>query len=102
MSERETTIFDQPPDHDDESVGGDAMPQSLDADTILDSLVPSTVDWRGTVSRHPLASVASVGLVGYLVGRTKGASILTGLTAALSAAMMRQLSDVFEGDFFEF
>jgi hypothetical protein len=41
-------------------------------------------------------------LVGYLVGRTKGASIMTGLTAALSAGIMRQLSDVFEGDFFDF
>jgi hypothetical protein len=87
---------------DDEFEEGSTAFQSLDPDAILDTLVPSTVDWRGTVSRHPLMSVASVGLVGYLVGRTKGASILTGLTAALSAAMMRQLSDVFEGDFFDF
>jgi hypothetical protein len=46
--------------------------------------------------------VAGVGLVGYLVGRSKGASIMTGITAALSAGIMRQLSDVFEGDFFDF
>jgi hypothetical protein len=43
-----------------------------------------------------------VGLVGYLVGRTKGASIMAGITAGLSAGIMRQLSDVFEGDFFDF
>jgi len=46
--------------------------------------------------------VACVGLVGYLVGRTKGASIMAGITAGLSAGIMRQLSDVFEGDFFDF
>ena len=45
----------------------------IDADSILDSLV-----------------------------RTKGASIVAGITAGLSAGIMRQLSDVFEGDFFDF
>ena len=74
----------------------------LDADSILDSLVPQSIDWRDTVRRHPFGSVACVGLVGYLVGRTKGASIMTGVTAALSAGIMRQLSDVFEGEFFDF
>jgi hypothetical protein len=74
----------------------------IDADSILDSLVPQTIDWRDTVRRHPVGSVLAVGLVGYLVGRTKGSTIMSGLTAGLSAAMMRQLSDVFEGDFFEY
>jgi len=74
----------------------------LDADVILDSLVPSGIDWRETVRRHPLGSVAAVTLVGYLVGRTKGAAIVAGITAGLSSAMMRQLADVFEGDFFDF
>jgi hypothetical protein len=74
----------------------------LDADAILDSLVPGSIDWRDTVRRHPLGSVACVGLVGYLVGRTKGAAIMAGLTAGLSTAMTRQLSDVFDGDFFDF
>ena len=55
-----------------------------------------------TVRRHPFGSVACVGLVGYLVGRTKGASIMAGITAGLSSGIMRQLSDVFEGDFFDF
>ena len=63
---------------------------------------PQSIDWRDTVGRHPMLSVASVGLVGYLVGRTKGASIMAGITAALSAGIIRQLSDVFEGEFFDF
>lgn len=74
----------------------------IDADSILDSLVPQSIDWRETVRRHPFGSVACVGLVGYLVGRTKGASIMAGITAGLSSGIMRQLSDVFEGDFFDF
>ena len=77
-------------------------PRRLDADAILDTLVPGSIDWRDTVRRHPIGSVACVGLVGYLVGRTKGAAIMAGITAGLSSAMMRQLSDVFEGDFFEY
>lgn len=82
--------------------GGGPRGRRLDADTILDSIVPATIDWRETVGRHPLASVACVGIVGYLVGRTKGAAIMAGITTGLSAAMMRQLADVFEGDFFDF
>lgn len=85
-----------------ELVDGLRSARRIDADSILDSLVPQSIDWRETVRRHPFGSVACVGLVGYLVGRTKGASIMTGVTAALSAGIMRQLSDVFEGDFFDF
>lgn len=83
---------------DDERV----KPRQLDADAILDTLVPSTVDWRGTVGRHPMVSVVGVGVVGYLVGRSRGSAIMAGVSAALSTAMMRQLGDVFEGDFFDF
>ncbi len=74
----------------------------LDADAIIDNLVPQAIDWRDTVRSHPLGSLSAVALVGYLVGRTKGAVIMTGLTAAISSALTRQLSDVFEGDFFDF
>ena len=85
-----------------DDAGDVATARRLDADSILDSLVPQSIDWRDTVRRHPVGSVLAVGLVGYLVGRTKGSTIMSGLTAGLSAAMMRQLSDVFEGDFFDY
>lgn len=85
----------------DEVNGPELVAKSLDPDSILDALVPQSIDWRGTVCRHPLISVTTVGLVGYLVGRTKGAAIMTGVTAGLSGALMRQLGDVFEGDFFD-
>lgn len=93
-------------DLDDVDGGGvmadDNGARRIDADSILDSLVPQSIDWRETVRRHPFGSVACVGLVGYLVGRTKGASIMAGITAGLSSGIMRQLADVFEGDFFDF
>jgi len=91
---------------DEEDVGSErgvrGIARSLDADAILDTLVPGSIDWRDTVRRHPVGAVAAVGLVGYLVGRTKGAAIMAGITAGLSTAMMRQLSDVFDGEFFDF
>jgi hypothetical protein len=92
--------LDEDLSEDERESGGGAV--SLNADAILDTLVPGSIDWRDTVRRHPLGSVAVVGLVGYLVGRTKGSNIMAGMTAGLSSAMMRQLSDVFEGDFFDF
>jgi hypothetical protein len=91
-------------DADDDGGRDERSPvsRSLDPENILDSLVPSSIDWRDTVRRHPVASVATVGLIGYLVGRSKGSTIMSGLSAGLSAALMRQLADVFEGDFFDF
>jgi len=76
--------------------------KTLDADTILDTLVPDSIDWRNTVQRHPASSVLAVALAGYVLGRTRGAAIVAGLTAGISTAITRQLSDVLEGEFFEF
>ena len=88
---------------DDERTNDEALkPRRFDADTIMDTLVPSSVDWRGTVGRHPVMSVVGVGILGYLVGRSRGSMIMTGVSAAVSSTMMRQLGDVFEGDIFDF
>ena len=96
------TTEDQTPlaEPEEEEIGG-AL-RRLDADAILDTLLPATIDWRDTVRRHPLGSVLAVGLVGYLVGRTKGGAIMAGMTTGLSSALTRQLSDVFEGELFDF
>ena len=90
------------PEVDTASDRGSSGARRLDADTILDTLVPPSIDWRNSVRRHPMGSVLVLGLVGYLVGRTKGAAIMAGVTAGLSSALMRQLGDVFDGDFFDF
>ena len=100
--ELSSVIDDDDDDAVDEVIDETPPSRPLDPDSILDSLVPQSIDWRDTVRRYPIGSVLAVGLVGYLVGRTKGSTIMSGLTAGLSAAMMRQLSDVFEGDFFDF
>lgn len=102
MTEDLDSVVDDEFDAIDDTLDEAAAARRIDADSILDSLVPGDIDWRATVRRHPMSSVLGVGLVGYLVGRTKGATIMAGLTAALSAAMMRHLSDVFEGDFFDY
>ena len=104
VEEQLDSMTDDDDDFDDvEVLAEDAtVARRIDADSILDSLVPKSIDWRDTVRRHPAGSVLCVGLVGYLVGRTKGSMIMAGITAGLSAAMMRQLSDVFEGDFFDY
>lgn len=100
MDEKQADVLDEATG--DELIDDLNSARRIDADSILDSLVPQSIDWRETVRRHPFGSVACVGLVGYLVGRTKGASIMAGITAGLSAGIMRQLSDVFEEDFFDF
>ena len=91
-------------DFDEDEYPAESDPEkfSLDPDSILDQIVPGSIDWKQTVRRHPLVSLFGVGLLGYVVGRTKGSTIMTGASAGLSAALMRQLSDVFEGDFFDF
>jgi hypothetical protein len=89
-------------DSDLSQTNGRENARTFDADVILDTLVPQSIDWRDTVRRHPLGAVACVGVIGYLVGRAKGSTIMTGLTAGVSTALTRQLSDVFDGDFFDF
>jgi len=90
----------------EESAGSETSeegaPKTLDADTILDTIVPDNIDWRNTVQRHPVSSVLAVGVAGYILGRTRGSAIVAGLTAGISTAVTRQLSDVLEGEFFEF
>lgn len=91
-------------DFDDEKVGEDepAEQRRLSADFLLDKLVPSEVDWRETVRRHPLLAVGAAAAIGFLIGRSKGSAIVAGASSALTAAVMRQLSDVLETEVFEF
>lgn len=89
-------------DLDDLDETAEGEPQRLDADYLLDKVIPDAIDWRDLVRRHPLASIGAVAAVGFLLGRSKGAAIVAGVSAGLTTAVMRQLSDVFEGEVFEF
>jgi hypothetical protein len=79
-----------------------AARKRLDADFLLDKVIPGEIDWRDLVRRHPLASVGVAAAIGFVLGRARGAAILAGVSAGVSSAVMRQLSDVFEGEVFEF
>lgn len=91
-------------DFDEEEVADEetAEQRRLSADFLLDKLVPKEVDWRETVRRHPLLAVGAAAAIGFLIGRSKGSAIVAGASSALTAAVMRQLSDVLETEVFEF
>jgi hypothetical protein len=76
--------------------------QRLDADFLLDKVIPDEIDWRDLVRRHPMVSVSVAAALGFLIGRSRGGAIVAGASAAVTTAVMRQLSDVFEGEVFEF
>lgn len=87
-------------DQDDTSLPD--RPQRLNADFLLDKVLPREIDWRDLVRRHPVVSVGVAAGLGFLIGRTRGGAIIAGASAGLTSAMMRQLSDVIEGEMFEF
>lgn len=95
-------VVDETFDLDEGDETGAGEHQRLDADYLLDKVIPDAIDWRDLVRRHPLVSVGAVAAVGFLLGRSKGAAIVAGVSAGLTTAVMRQLSDVFEGEVFEF
>lgn len=108
MDERKSEEFDEVASDetfeldDIEESEEDGARQKLNADYLLDKVIPDEIDWRDLVRRHPLVSVGAAVAVGFLLGRSKGAAIVAGISAGLTTAVMRQLSDVFEGEVFEF
>jgi hypothetical protein len=87
---------------DDIDEAEEAERQPLNADYLLDKVIPDEIDWRDLVRRHPFVTVGAAATLGFLLGRTKGAAIVAGISAGVTTAVMRQLSDVFEGEVFEF
>jgi len=86
---------------DDEEDAG-ARRQRLNADFLLDKVIPDEIDWRDLVRRHPVLTIAVAAGLGFAIGRSRGAAIVAGASAAVTSAVMRQLSDVLEGEVFEF
>ncbi len=87
---------------DDLDEAEEAQRQRLNADYLLDKVIPGEIDWRDMVRRHPFVTVGAAAAIGFLLGRAKGAAIVAGISAGLTTTVMRQLSDVFEGEVFEF
>ena len=90
--------FELKEDEDEEG----APRRRLDADLLLDKVIPGEIDWRDLVRRHPMLSVGVAAGLGFLIGRSKGAAIVAGASAAVTSGVMRQLSDVLDGEVFEF
>jgi hypothetical protein len=86
---------------DDEEDAG-ARRQRLNADFLLDKVIPDEIDWRDLVRRHPVLTIGVAAGLGFVIGRSRGAAIVAGASAAVTSAVMRQLSDVLEGEVFEF
>jgi hypothetical protein len=76
--------------------------RKFDADFVLDKVIPHDIDWRDLVRRHPLLCLGASAGIGLFIGRSKGPAIVAGVSAALTGAVMRQLSDLFDGEVFEF
>lgn len=92
-----------PYDFQDEPEGeGREERRRLDADFLVDKMMPRDLEWRETVRKHPLVSIGVAAGIGLLIGRSKGPAIVAGVSSAVTNAVMRQLSDVLEGEVFEF
>ena len=108
MDEREGLDFEEPRQEDgydlpDEIAEEEDEPrQHFNADYLLDKVIPGDIDWRDLVRRHPFICVGVAAGIGLVIGRSKGPAIIAGASAALSGTVMRQLSDVFDGEIFEF
>lgn len=84
--------------HDEERVlRAKQAPPSL-ADEVVDRLVPDGFDWRRVVREHPIAAIAVVGGVGFLVGRSRGKAILAALSAYAVGAITDGLNDALGED----
>ena len=65
---------------------GAAAAGPLDPDRVLDRVLPSAVDWRGTVRRYPVASMLAATAAGFLAGRSRGDAVLAGVASGLRVA----------------
>ena len=87
---------------DDDGEDAGARRKRLNADFLLDKVIPDEIDWRDLVRRHPVLTIGVAAGLGFVIGRSRGAAIVAGASAAVTSAVMRQLSDVLEGEVFEF
>jgi hypothetical protein len=100
--EEENEVDREEEDERRDEEGATPERRRLNADFLLDKVIPGEIDWRDLVRRHPMVSVGLAAGLGFLIGRSKGAAIIAGASAAVTSGVMRQLSDVLDGDVFEF
>ena len=67
-------------------------------DQLVDDLLPDDVDWRRLLAEYPLVSLAAAGVGGYLLGRVRGAAIVTALAAFASDTLSRNVNSLLGED----
>lgn len=62
------------------------------ADQLVDELVPDELDWRRLVTSYPITSLAAVVAGGYLLGRSRGASMVGALGLFASETVSKNVN----------
>ena len=67
-------------------------------DSVVDELMPSDFDWRRTVRKYPIASLAVAAIGGYVLGRARGEEILAALTLFAADHVTGQVNELLGKD----
>jgi len=62
------------------------------ADQLVDDLLPDEVEWRRLVTSYPVISLTLAGVGGYVLGRSRGATIVAALAAFASDTLSRNVN----------
>ncbi len=74
------------------AAGGDNL-----ADELVDQLVATDFDWRDLVRAYPKAALLAAAVGGFVLGRNRGAAILSGLATYAADALTSNINE-FLGD----
>ena len=68
------------------------------ADQLLDELLPEGFDWRRLVTRYPIACLTAAAFGGYVLGRSRGSTMVGALGAFASDTVSRNLNSLLGED----
>lgn len=64
------------------------------ADDLLDELVPEELDWQRLVKAYPKVALVLAALGGFLLGRTRGAEIVSALSSFAAERVTRNINEL--------
>ena len=73
-------------------------PERSLADNLLDEFVPRELDWQGWVTAYPKTSVTIAAVAGFWLGKTRGRSILTGVSTLAAETVNESINEFFGRD----
>lgn len=68
------------------------------ADELLEELVPEELDWRTLVTEYPKTALAVAALSGFALGRSRGAAIVSALSAFAADTVTRSINELLGED----